>query len=658
MAQPYPITDLICTRTVRGHLFTGEYWQACPLEVFGTTANDDAYRVQNPAGKHKLVEVYRSIIFTHPTYGAGAFKAAVKRDPWGPQDCRQWGDVAPQGYVAEGADPVNRSEWRKEGFSRYAVDGTREGWNCVHATIYVPTGTAPVGGWGVFVWNHGGGDNFLSSMRAQLRAQRAAAEGFIVVMVNRRLGTLGSYYHPAMEAEPEWATNGANFGLSDAIAALEWVKDNISYFDGNPLLITIGGSSAGGNITLALLAHPYAKTLFQRVWSSSASANVQVRWQFGPYRHTAGLERWHKQRNDAFAAAAPYFRDALNPSRPFSAAIAEKGFLPALRENLSLEDFMSLDGGGRDYSGRNFAQWQTGTYYTVGKTLVYNNEVTDVAINHTSGNYETDFADGKIVAKSIFASNQSRSLTLMNDGISVSYPCNRDAAKAGAFGGAHQVVSVVAGMEASVVSYGSGSHNWAREVHQTTGENWTQWLTGPIVNTNYNGAVSAAWSSIETNRMAFNMGYWHTTRRVAQSVVDAGGTAYALFGNFTAKNAPRKLCGHTWDTFFIFGNPNLSIGEGLLVADDVRVSDGMIKALRNFIYSGNLNTDPALASDVGLDLFATDWGQTFVPYSLVNKNWNVVGSTPWRETSLCTPDVTNRALFWDHAFSHIEGLSE
>ena len=144
MAQPYPITDQTFTVAINGHDFTGEYWRAYPLEVFGTTANDDAYRAQNPADKYKLVKVLRSLIFTHPTYGAGRFKPAVMRSPWGPQDCRAWGEVSPQSYAAEGASPASRDEWGQEGFTRYAVDSTREGENCVHMTVYIPTGTLPI----------------------------------------------------------------------------------------------------------------------------------------------------------------------------------------------------------------------------------------------------------------------------------------------------------------------------------------------------------------------------------------------------------------------------------------------------------------------------------------------------------------------------------
>ena len=194
-----------------------------------------------------------------------------------------------------------------------------------------------------------------------------------------------------------------------------------------------------------------------------------------------------------------------------------------------------------------------------------------------------------------------------------------------------------------------------------SGETWAEYLAGPVVNTDHNGAP-VAWSSYEVNRNTFNFAYQHGARRISQAVTEAGGTAWLLYGNYVVDNTGTRMCGHGWTTTMMLGNPHYKAPAtlaqptiALVTANDVRVSDGLVKALRNFVYTGNLNTDPGLP-DSGLNLFADDWGQTFVPYSVTDKNWNVVGSVPYRSANACTPDVTNRPGFWTHAFDHFETM--
>jgi len=118
----------------------------------------------------------------------------------------------------------------------------------------------------VMFWIHGGG--FVTGNGASLDGSRLVLRGDVVmVSINYRLGYLGFFYKPDM---PDTT---ANAGLLDMVAALKWVRDNISKFGGDPNNITIFGESAGGMAVSSLLAMPSAKGLFHRAIPHSGAAN-------------------------------------------------------------------------------------------------------------------------------------------------------------------------------------------------------------------------------------------------------------------------------------------------------------------------------------------------------------------------------------------------
>jgi para-nitrobenzyl esterase len=93
----------------------------------------------------------------------------------------------------------------------------------------------------------------------------------IVVTINYRLGYLGFFAHPAIDAEGH--LNG-NYGLMDQQLALKWVRENIAGFGGNPDQITIFGQSAGGLSVYSQLASPLAASLFRRAIAESSGSYV------------------------------------------------------------------------------------------------------------------------------------------------------------------------------------------------------------------------------------------------------------------------------------------------------------------------------------------------------------------------------------------------
>ena len=143
-----------------------------------------------------------------------------------------------------------------------------QGWNhgdyvigredCLSLDVRTPsmTGKLPV-----LVWIHGG--SHRTGAGWVYDGQNFARDGVVLVTVNYRLGALGYFAHPALTKAAGAGATG-NFGLMDQIAALKWVQRNIAKFGGDPDNVTVFGESAGGMSTLALLATPEAKGLYDK----------------------------------------------------------------------------------------------------------------------------------------------------------------------------------------------------------------------------------------------------------------------------------------------------------------------------------------------------------------------------------------------------------
>jgi para-nitrobenzyl esterase len=113
------------------------------------------------------------------------------------------------------------------------------------------------------VWFHGGGFSIGSGSWPVYNGAALARRGDVVVVtVNHRLGIYG-YLHLGELAGPEYASS-ENAGMLDLVAALEWVRDNIAAFGGDPQNVMIFGESGGGAKVSTLLAMPAAAGLFHR----------------------------------------------------------------------------------------------------------------------------------------------------------------------------------------------------------------------------------------------------------------------------------------------------------------------------------------------------------------------------------------------------------
>ena len=139
--------------------------------------------------------------------------------------------------------------------------------DCLYLNIWTPAKQArehlPV-----IVWIYGGGYINGSASMPLYWGDRLAAKGVVVVSIAYRLGPLGFLALPELTRESPQHSSG-NYGLMDQIAALEWVKRNISAFGGDPNCVTIAGQSSGSISVSILMSSPLAKGLFQRALGES-----------------------------------------------------------------------------------------------------------------------------------------------------------------------------------------------------------------------------------------------------------------------------------------------------------------------------------------------------------------------------------------------------
>ena len=130
----------------------------------------------------------------------------------------------------------------------------------------------------VMVWLHGGGFSTGSSIESPAYdGENLSKKGDVVVVsINHRLNSLG---HLDLSAYGDKYKYSTNVGMTDIIAALEWIKDNIDQFGGDPDNVTVFGESGGGAKVLALMTSPYAKGLFNKgIVESGATENMGAKF--------------------------------------------------------------------------------------------------------------------------------------------------------------------------------------------------------------------------------------------------------------------------------------------------------------------------------------------------------------------------------------------
>ena len=203
------------------------------------------------------VSAFYGIPYGAPTGSDARFMAPRKPQPWTTvRDCVEYGPRSPQGpsaLISEVA-AVDRREAASE--------------DCLRLNIWTPslaTGKRPV-----MVWLHGGGYSQASgSFIIYEGANLARHRDVVVVTLNHRLNVFGYLYLGDVGGE-KYANSG-NAGMLDIVQALEWVRDNVSAFGGDPGNVTIFGQSGGGGKVCTLMGMPAAKGLFHKAIAQSGS---------------------------------------------------------------------------------------------------------------------------------------------------------------------------------------------------------------------------------------------------------------------------------------------------------------------------------------------------------------------------------------------------
>jgi para-nitrobenzyl esterase len=191
------------------------------------------------------VNVYRGIPFAAPPVGPLRWRPPQPPHAWaGVHDGSQYGYDPMQ---IMDTSPMRRS----------LAPGVSE--DCLTLNVWAPAET-PAGGAPVIVWFDGGGFISGSASRELIVGTHYAERGAVFVTANYRVGVFGFLAHPLLSAESEHHVSG-NYGFLDTIAALQWVRDNIAAFGGNPARVTIMGGSAGAALGVSLLTSPLATGL-------------------------------------------------------------------------------------------------------------------------------------------------------------------------------------------------------------------------------------------------------------------------------------------------------------------------------------------------------------------------------------------------------------
>ncbi|MFJ1900313.1 carboxylesterase/lipase family protein [Streptomyces sp. NPDC088115] len=138
----------------------------------------------------------------------------------------------------------------------------------------------------VLVWIYGGGFREGTGAHPRYNGENLARTGLVVLTFNYRLGAFGFLATPELSEESEHGSSG-NYGLLDCVAALRWVRDNITRFGGDPARVTIAGQSAGAGMVNFLAMSPLAEGLFHRAIAQSHSRyarDPELRYMSTSYR--------------------------------------------------------------------------------------------------------------------------------------------------------------------------------------------------------------------------------------------------------------------------------------------------------------------------------------------------------------------------------------
>ena len=222
-------------------------------EHYGTNTSKDSEGILE--GKDLSgITVFKGVPFAAPPVGNLRWKA--------PQPVEKWEGV--RKATEYGPNPMQEALFGDMNF------GTKvNSEDCLYLNIWTPAKTMkehlPV-----LIYFNGGGLMAGSGSEPRYAGDAMARKGIISITANYREGIFGFFAHPQLSKETSYKGSG-NYGFMDQVAAIQWVKDNIEAFGGDPNRITIVGESAGSMSVSALMASPLCQGLFAQAMGSSGS---------------------------------------------------------------------------------------------------------------------------------------------------------------------------------------------------------------------------------------------------------------------------------------------------------------------------------------------------------------------------------------------------
>ena len=243
---------------------------------------------------------FYGIPFAKPPVGDLRFREPQPMDPWDEvKDATKFGPIPIQNNP-DGATPINQKEDE----------------DCLYLNIWTPAAdnkTRPV-----MFWIYGGGFITGASSRPRLNGANLAVHGDVVVInFNYRLGALGFINLPGITP---------NIGILDQIAALNWVRENIDRFGGDPNNITVFGESAGAGSVSVLLTNPATRGLFHKAIMESGSASPR---DFAVKKGTETLfSKLRIEEGDIDALRQVPIKKLLRAQRSLSGSLLELGTNP------------------------------------------------------------------------------------------------------------------------------------------------------------------------------------------------------------------------------------------------------------------------------------------------------------------------------------------
>jgi para-nitrobenzyl esterase len=225
---------------------------AANAEVFQTTITTKYGKIKGYEDKANTL-AWKGIPFAKAPMGELRWRA--------PKDPDSWDDVL---ETTEFGDQC----------TQFAAGGKVVGSeDCLYMNIWRPKTEET--GLPVYFWIHGGGNSILTASTDRYNGVKIVTRtNMVVVTMNYRLGPMGWFTHPALRKGESALDDSGNYATLDMIKAMQWVRDNIEAFGGDPNNVTIAGVSAGAVDVFSLLISPMAKGLFHRAIAESGGTRA------------------------------------------------------------------------------------------------------------------------------------------------------------------------------------------------------------------------------------------------------------------------------------------------------------------------------------------------------------------------------------------------